>query len=114
MIPQWFEYGPLDRYFFGDFEQSSYFTKLGEVYLGSKRRRKSASRFDHPTPSVSKGIRTKIEATELDRRMLLEKLNTHQDQYMRFEFAESDYNWRIVFSNRQGTTQFRVRVVRHK
>ena len=33
MIPQWFEYGPLDRYFFGDFEQSRYFAKLGEVYL---------------------------------------------------------------------------------
>jgi len=28
-------------------------------------------------PSASKGIRTKIEATELDRRMLLENLNTH-------------------------------------
>jgi len=57
-----------------------------------------------------KGIRTKIEATELDRRMLLEKLNTHdQDHYMRFELAESDYNYRIVFSG-HGTTQFHVRI----
>jgi hypothetical protein len=62
-------------------------------------------------PSASKGIRTKIEATELDRRMLLENLNTHdQDHYMRFDLAESDYDNRIVFSSGQGTTQFHVRI----
>ena len=33
LVPQWFEYGPLDRYFFGDFEENSYFAKLGDVYL---------------------------------------------------------------------------------
>jgi hypothetical protein len=56
-----------------------------------------------PTP---KAIRTKIEATELDRRMLLEKLNTHgQGHHMRFELAESDFDYRIVFSTGQGTTQ---------
>jgi hypothetical protein len=33
LIPQWFEYGPLDRYFLGDFEQNSYFAKMGAVYL---------------------------------------------------------------------------------
>jgi hypothetical protein len=62
-------------------------------------------------PSASKGIRTKIEATELDRRMLLENLNTHdQDHYMRFELAESDYDNQIVFSTGQGTTHFHVRI----
>jgi hypothetical protein len=55
---------------------------------------------------VSKAIRTKIEGTELDRRMLLEKLNTHgQDHRMRFELAESDFDYRIAFSTGQGTTQ---------
>ena len=55
-------------------------------------------------PRASKGIWTKIEVTELDRRMLLENLNTHdQDHYVRFESAESDYDYRIVFSTGQGT-----------
>ena len=55
---------------------------------------------------TSKAIRTKIEATELDRRMLLEKLNTHgQDHHMRFELAESDYDYRIAFRTGQGTTE---------
>ena len=62
-------------------------------------------------PRASKGIWTKIEATELDRRMLLEKLNTHdQDHSLRFELAESDCDDRIVFSTGQGTTQFHVRI----
>jgi hypothetical protein len=51
-------------------------------------------------------IRAKIEGTELDRRMLLEKLNAHaQDHHLSFELAESDYDYRIVFSTGQGTTQ---------
>ena len=55
---------------------------------------------------TSKTIRTKIEATELDRRMLLEKLNAHgQDHHMRFELAESDYDYRIVFQTGQEKTQ---------
>lgn len=54
----------------------------------------------------SKPIRTKIEGTELDRRMLLEKLNAHgQDHHMRFEMAESDFDYRIAFTTGQGTTQ---------
>ena len=32
LIPQWFNYGPLDRYFLGDFEQNSYFAR-GRVYM---------------------------------------------------------------------------------
>jgi hypothetical protein len=62
-------------------------------------------------PSASKCIWTKIEATELDRRMLLELQYTHdQDHCMRFELAESDYDCRIVFSAGQVTTQFHVRI----
>jgi hypothetical protein len=42
--------------------------------------------------------------------MLLENLNTHdQDHYMRFELAESDYDYRTL-STGQGTTQFHVRI----
>jgi hypothetical protein len=54
----------------------------------------------------SKAIRTRIEGTELDRRMLLQKLNAHgQDHHMRFEPAESEFDYRIAFSTGQGTTQ---------
>jgi len=62
-------------------------------------------------PIRVEGIWTKIEATEFDRRMLLEKLNTHdQDHYMRFELAESDYDYRILFSNWAGHDSFHVRI----
>jgi hypothetical protein len=58
------------------------------------------------TSQPGKPIRAKIEATELDRRMLLEKLNTHaQDHHLAFELADSDYDYRIIFSTGQGTTQ---------
>jgi len=33
LIPQWFKYGSLSRYFLGDFEPDSYFARLGYVYL---------------------------------------------------------------------------------
>jgi len=33
IIPQYFKYGPLDRYYLGLFEQDSYFSRLGRVYL---------------------------------------------------------------------------------
>jgi len=33
LIPEWFKYGPLDRYFLGDFESDSYFARMGRVYL---------------------------------------------------------------------------------
>jgi hypothetical protein len=33
LIPQWFKYGPLDRYFLGDVESDSYFGRLGHIYL---------------------------------------------------------------------------------
>jgi hypothetical protein len=55
---------------------------------------------------ASKPIRTKIEGTELDRRMLLQDLKTHGlDHHMKFELAESDFDYRIVFSTGQGTTE---------
>lgn len=33
LIPDYFKYGPLDRYFLGDFEENSYFGVLGRIYL---------------------------------------------------------------------------------
>ena len=33
LIPQWFKCGSLNRYFLGDFDQDSYFWRLGYVYL---------------------------------------------------------------------------------
>jgi hypothetical protein len=33
LIPAWFAYGPLDRYFLGDFDQESYFGRMGRAYL---------------------------------------------------------------------------------
>ena len=33
LIPEWFNYGPLDRYFLGDFEPNTYFANIGRVYL---------------------------------------------------------------------------------
>ncbi len=61
-----------------------------------------------PEPRV---LKVKIEATELDRKMLLSRLNANGgDQFtktsdrMKFELAESDYDYRIVFSTGQGTS----------
>jgi hypothetical protein len=33
LIPEWFKYGALDRYFLGDFEKDSYFARLERVYV---------------------------------------------------------------------------------
>ena len=33
LIPEYFKYGDLDRYFLGDFEEGSYFARLNRVYL---------------------------------------------------------------------------------
>jgi hypothetical protein len=33
LIPEWFKYGPLDRYFLGDFDRDSYFARMDRVYL---------------------------------------------------------------------------------
>ena len=33
LIPQYFNYGPLDRYFFGDFDDGSYFARMGRIYV---------------------------------------------------------------------------------
>jgi hypothetical protein len=33
LIPESFNFGPLDRHFLGDFEPNSYFAKMGGVYL---------------------------------------------------------------------------------
>ena len=33
LIPERFKFGPLDRYFLGDFEKESYFARMDRVYL---------------------------------------------------------------------------------
>jgi hypothetical protein len=33
LIPEWFKYGPLERYYLGDFDPDSYFVQKGGVYL---------------------------------------------------------------------------------
>lgn len=33
LIPQWFKYGALDRYFLGEFEKDSYFARMNRVYI---------------------------------------------------------------------------------
>ena len=53
----------------------------------------------NPNPQPSK---ITIEATELDKKMLLEKLNVHgADHKLRFVLADKDFDYRIVFSTGQ-------------
>jgi hypothetical protein len=33
LVPRWFNYGSLDRYFLGDVDQNSYFARIGGIYL---------------------------------------------------------------------------------
>jgi hypothetical protein len=33
LIPEWFNYGPLDKYFLGDFDPNSCFANMGSIYL---------------------------------------------------------------------------------
>jgi hypothetical protein len=53
----------------------------------------------NPNPQPS---RITIEATELDKKILLEKLKVHgADHKLRFVLAEKDFDYRIVFSTGQ-------------
>ena len=53
----------------------------------------------NPNPQPSK---ITIEATELDKKILLEKLKVHgADHKLRFVLAEKDFDYRIVFSTGQ-------------
>ena len=53
----------------------------------------------NPNPQPS---RITIEATELDKKILLEKLNVHgADHKLGFVLAEKDFDYRIVFSTGQ-------------
>jgi hypothetical protein len=62
--------------------------------------------FQAQSQSAPKATRTKIEGTELDRRMLFARLKTHGlDHHMNFELVESDFDYRIVFATGQGTTE---------
>ena len=47
-------------------------------------------------------LKVKIEAPELDKSIFIKKLNEHgADHNLRFEVAETDYSYRIVFATRQ-------------
>lgn len=49
-------------------------------------------------------VKVKIEATELDRKMILEKLNVHgQGHHLTFALAEERFDYRILFSTDQKT-----------
>lgn len=48
-------------------------------------------------------VKVKIEASEMDRRMLLEKLNEHgAEKGMKFVLDDKEFNYRIEFSTEQG------------
>jgi hypothetical protein len=54
-----------------------------------------------PNPEI---VKVTIEATELDRLMLLDKLNVHGgDHHMKFVPDDQNYDYRIVFGTGQGT-----------
>jgi hypothetical protein len=55
----------------------------------------------HKAPT-STTFQVKIEATELDRQMLLEKLNANGAYYhLKFVVADQDFDYRITFATRQ-------------
>lgn len=48
-------------------------------------------------------LKVKIEATELDRKMLVEKLNSHgEGHHLKFQLADQDFDYRITFGTGQG------------
>jgi hypothetical protein len=52
--------------------------------------------------SPSSDIKLKIEATELDSRMLLERLNANgAKHHLKFVLAEGDFDYRIAFGTEQ-------------
>ena len=49
-------------------------------------------------------LKVKIEATELDRKMLVEKLNSHgEGHHLKFALADQGFDYRITFGTGQGT-----------
>ena len=51
----------------------------------------------------SETVKVKIEASEMDRRMLLEKLNEHGAEHgMKFVADDKEFNYRINFAIEQG------------
>jgi hypothetical protein len=54
-------------------------------------------------------LKVKIEATELDKAVLIKKLNEHgADHSLRFEAADAEYVYRIVFATSQDKTDLFV------
>jgi hypothetical protein len=56
------------------------------------------------TKSATETVKVKIEATELDRLMLLDKLNASgKDHHLKFVPSDADFDYRIAFATGQGT-----------
>jgi hypothetical protein len=50
-------------------------------------------------------LKVKIEATALDRQMIIEKLNSHgEGHHLKFELSDGEFDYRIVFSTSQTPT----------
>lgn len=50
-------------------------------------------------------LKVKIEATALDRQMIIEKLNSHgEGHHLKFELSDEEFDYRIVFSTTQAPT----------
>ena len=48
-------------------------------------------------------LKVKVESTELDRKTLVDKLNEHgASHHLKFELADQDFDYRIVFGTGQG------------
>jgi hypothetical protein len=48
-------------------------------------------------------LKLKIESTELDRKVLVEKVNEHgASHHLKFELADQDFDYRVVFGTGQG------------
>lgn len=57
------------------------------------------------TPPATTTLKVKIEATEMDKALLLSKLNQHGPSHgLKFELADKDYDYRIVFATSQASS----------
>ena len=58
-----------------------------------------------PNAASLETVKVKIDSTEFDRRMLLDKLNVNgREHNLKFELAEQEYEYRIVFDVEQETS----------
>lgn len=79
--------------------------KMKMAFLGVLLAVLSVPALSRTKPSVTV-IKVKIEATELDKAMLLDKLNKHGKGHgLKFEATDGNYQYRILFGTGQGKTQ---------